>query len=335
MKVRHTELLIHLGGILLFLSIPVLASHEPTLTLSPGISRDFMGYLLAVGYFYLNYFIFIPRLFFKRKYFLFVGSALIFFALITAIPPLFIHFPTGQLPPPPPPKQDFPVFFHINHNFLKFSIAVFLSSLLRISKQWRETEKEKLYTEIAWLKAQMNPHFLFNTLNTLYSLSLENAPESSTAILRLSDMMRYMTDESQQDFVSLEKEIEYLDNYVELQKLRFSATGGISWKKEGNSVEYRIAPLILITFIENAFKHGINGEAGVSVSIYIGVREGKLTLTVENKIVKAPASLAEERTGIGITNTQNRLKLIYPDAHELKMEQTDTSFKVFLTLQLL
>ena len=160
-----------------------------------------------------------------------------------------------------------------------FLTALFVFLSLRINKQLKQTEEDKLNTELSYLKAQINPHFLFNTLNSIYSLAItENADQTSSAIVKLSGMMRYVISEANKDFVSLEKEVNYVKDYIEMQKLRLGNTVKIDPSVSGHYFIKKIAPLMLISFIENAFKHGVNAEAHSVILIELNIIDNDLTL---------------------------------------------------------
>lgn len=212
-------------------------------------------------------------------------------------------------------------------------VIVVFSLMLRISGRWQQTEREKMNAELSYLKAQINPHFLFNTLNSIYSLAIQKSDETPTAIVKLSGMMRYVLSESANEFVSLEKEIIYIKNYIDLQKLRFEDAISLEFIIKGDSIGKKIAPLMLIPFIENAFKHGVNAEEESLIKINIHITEETLFLSVFNK--KVTINISEEnKSGLGIENTKNRLQLLYPEKHKLSIFDTENSFLVELSMNL-
>jgi sensor histidine kinase YesM len=222
---------------------------------------------------------------------------------------------------------------HISDNFFLFIIVLFVSMTLKINSQLKRTEKEKTEVQLSYLQSQINPHFLFNTLNSIYSLAIEEkSRNTATAIVKLSGMMRYTTTESGSDLVDLDKEITYISNYIDLQKIRLGNTAKITYQTNGIFTGKKIVPLMLIPFIENAFKYGVNAEEDSDISISIVIKDDDLHLSVmNNKVHRVPD---EFKTGVGIKNTKKRLELLYPTRHRLTIEDMDNTFKVTLYLNL-
>lgn len=221
-----------------------------------------------------------------------------------------------------------------SQTFFLFALSFLLSLMLRINDRLRETEREKIQTELSYLKAQINPHFLFNTLNSIYSLAIEQSVHTPDAIIELSSFLRYITKETQEERVALSKELEYIGHYVALQRLRLVDTVRLTFTTTGNIRGQHIAPLILISFIENAFKYGVNPQEDSVITIEISVQENELHCRVFNKKVHVTQRLQTAGSGIGLTNTKTRLKLLYPDQHRLIISDKPDDFTVdlFLTL---
>jgi LytS/YehU family sensor histidine kinase len=252
-----------------------------------------------------------------------------------------VPFLLFQFHPPPPPDGAGPmprkpeegsILFEFGHNLFRFSVVTFVSLTLMISNRWKRAEKEKLNAELSYLKAQINPHFLFNTLNSIYSLAIQKSDLTPSAVVKLSAMMRYVVSESNRDFVPLDKELSYIRNYVELQQLRFGEAVQLLFFVHGNAGSSKIAPLILIPFVENAFKHGINAEESSCIRISIDIDNNELRLEVFNN--KVFVRREEEKSGLGIENTRGRLHLLYPNRHSLVITDTEESFSVLLTIRL-
>jgi hypothetical protein len=337
MKRKPVIILLHVLGCIGFLAIPVLFSPDlknPELFHVPPFQRDFLSYVLLIGFFYFNYFILIPELYFRKQYVFFFISALACFFFIQ----LICHLIIPQHNPPPPPPGDHPhlqprFLMDYAHNFSQF-IAVFIfSMLLRISTRWKQVEKEKLNAELSYLKAQINPHFLFNTLNSIYSLAILRSDETPNAVVKLSDMMRYITTETQNEFVSLEKELAYVGNFIALQKIRLGNTVEVNYSVAGEMRDKKIAPLLLIPFVENAFKYGVNPEEPSAIIISILIRDKELTLHVINKKVNIDYSKGS-KSGHGIENTKHRLQLCYPGRYKLRIDDTHAEYSVHLNITL-
>ncbi|GAA4275838.1 hypothetical protein GCM10022259_05620 [Aquimarina mytili] len=194
-------------------------------------------------------------------------------------------------------------------------------------------EKEKLEAELNQLRNQVHPHFLFNTLNNLYSLIIQKSSNAEAAVLKLSGLMRYMLYEANVPKVPISKEIEYLKNYVDLEKLRFDDQMDISFNTETDK-EYIISPFLLIPFVENAFKHGSNLQDGSWIVISIFVKKNNLIMKVEN--AKSPNTLQNENSegGIGFSNVKKRLELLYKNKYTLQTEDTGLSYESILKLNL-
>jgi len=210
-------------------------------------------------------------------------------------------------------------------------IMIFLLSLgISSYNRLKQIEREKMKAELSYLKAQINPHFLFNTLNSIYALTVkksENAPESVT---KLSGIMRYVITEAAQEFVALEKEIDYITNYVELEELRITSKVTLQYKVSGILIGKNIAPLIFVPFVENAFKHGVSTKENSTIQIVISIEGNQLNLLVKNTKVNTRTV----STGLGIDNAKMRLQLLYPGKHKLAIQNSDEEFCVSLQIYL-
>ena len=194
----------------------------------------------------------------------------------------------------------------------------------------RKLKDEVVKSELAFLKSQINPHFLYNTLNYVYSLAIPISDKLANAILRLSDLMRYTLNESPDGRVSLVKEVEYLESYIELFKMRFEPNFFVDFNAEG-IVEQKVAALVLIPFVENAFKHGVLNDEKHPVRIKLKVNGKRLSFEVSNKISHAQK---DHSSGVGLVNIHRRLDLIYPDQHELLISNNGNTYKTTLIINL-
>ena len=344
-KKTQTNLL-HLLGALLFLSIPILASPDRTsghlLHVMP-FRRHFISYILLLLFFYANYLYFIPKLYFKQQRLFFFLAIIACYIIIASLPGILLghedmprHMPmqAHPLPDMQNPGITFPVMMFLRGgSIFQFLLVFFLSFLMRVNQRLNTIQSEKLKTEVSYLKAQINPHFLFNTLNSLYALTLERSDAAPEAVLKLSSMMRYVVTESSRDIVPLENEISYIKNYVSLQQLRMDDSTPFSFIITGNPAGKSISPMLLIPFIENAFKHGLNPEEDSFISISIDIGQSELEMTVKNNKVTVSIPI-EEKSEQGIDNTRQRLEYLYPQKHKLAIFDTAGSFEVKLTLSL-
>lgn len=353
MKSRTGKILLHILGCLCFLAVPVIFSPDFDLTFRfvevGAFRRDLLSYILLIGVFYTNYYYFIPKFFHSKKYFLFSLIAVLCFCVVAALPTLVSGKPPmfrAEMPPPPQqgpppmerkgegPRRVGPPFIHsVERNFLRFAIVMSVALILHISARLKRTERDKLDAELSYLKAQINPHFLFNTLNSIYSLAITRSEKTPEAVVKLSEMMRYVTTEAHNDKVLLQKEIDYVHNYVDLQQIRLGQTVKINFTVTGEPGNKKIAPLVMIPFVENAFKYGVNPEEESEIIITITITHGRLTLFIRNKIVTVDYS-DEYRSGHGIDNVSQRLKLGYPGKHKLNFGKFDKDYLVNLEIDL-
>jgi hypothetical protein len=214
-----------------------------------------------------------------------------------------------------------------------FVAVVLLKNLFRQQETLLKTQREKLGAELQLLKAQVHPHFLFNTLNNLYALTRRQAPEAPDVVLRLSNLLSYVLYECNAPEVRLTQETDFLRNYVTLEKLRYGDRLEVSLNFTGDIPGQRIAPLLLIPFLENAFKHGTSEQLDQSwISLNLSVEGEMLTFQLLNS--RDPEAQADPVGGIGLQNVRKRLELLYPDRHELRTQAEADSFLVTLRLTL-
>jgi two-component system LytT family sensor kinase len=208
--------------------------------------------------------------------------------------------------------------------------AFFLKSIkdLVIGEQLK---KEKIATELAYLKSQINPHFLFNTMNNLYGLSLSEPERTPDVILKVSAMMRYMLYESNEELVLLATEVEYLHSYIELEKIRYEGQTFVHFTFEGNINDELIPPILLISFVENIFKHGDIQNPRSAVEISLKVEDRRLTFKQKNKIaIRGKDTMG----GLGLKNVERRLALLYPGKHSVNVRNTNGMYECELILNL-
>ncbi|MEL7122731.1 MAG: histidine kinase [Bacteroidota bacterium] len=198
-----------------------------------------------------------------------------------------------------------------------------------------ELKREKLESELKFLKSQINPHVLFNNLNNIYSYSLEEPKKVPPMILKLSNIMRYMLYECDEIQVPLSKDLDYLSNYIELQKIQMEGRGEVRFRILGDPKGYRIAPLLLIAFVENCFKHSMHTLIdNINIEITVRVIDGVLDFFAENNF-STEGEVEDKLGGIGLDNVSKRLELLYPNDYILKYDQSDNEFRVNLRLNLL
>lgn len=194
-------------------------------------------------------------------------------------------------------------------------------------------QQENLKTELVFLRSQVSPHFMFNTLNSIVSLARKRSDKLEPALLELSNLMHYMLYESDEEKVCLRKEIEYIQSYIDLQTLRFGDQVRITFRTNNPSGEVDIEPMLLIPLIENAFKHGIGLIDDPEITIDLEVHNGQLSLTVLNKFNRGHET-KDKTSGIGLTNLERRLKLLYPNKHAISAVKNDNYFNASLKIYL-
>ncbi|HMJ71458.1 MAG TPA: histidine kinase [Cyclobacteriaceae bacterium] len=294
---------------------------------------------------YMNYFIFLPRFLEKRK----IGRYLLEFAIpFIILCTIRVHWQRFLVDGYTHQEHYFYSNIYIVQMVSTSLFVVVFVGMLRFAKDWfeleakkKEMENEKLTAELSFLKEQINPHFLFNTLNNLYYLAYTKSDNTTEVIAKLSQMMRYMIYESNYQQVELSKEIEYMQNYVSLERLRLNDQIPIDFKVDGNPSGIKIAPLILITFLENAFKHGANSSnKNAWVNLSIKVNGKSCVYTVENSkgvsTIKVNGVHSElgTKSGIGLQNVKRRLELTYPEKYELDVKDLSDRYYVQLKLVL-
>ncbi|MEC7755560.1 MAG: histidine kinase [Bacteroidota bacterium] len=326
---------------ILFFGI-VYGSFEEKYTLQILIqSTDALVQLPAV---YLTLYVLMPVYLFRQRYARFFGWLIVLiltFSMLAWIGYLLVQQPLFW----PEDTYRSPI---INiGKILKFTTkiypVVFLAVVIKWFKYWYLEQKknqqlveDKLEAELKFLKAQIHPHFLFNTLNNLYALTLKRSKDAPEVVLKLSELLDYMLYECNADKIPLSKEVRLLQGYIELEKIRYGERLNVSFNMTKENGEKMIAPLVILPFVENAFKHGASEELEDSwISIDIASKDKSLTLKVENS--KSNHTDSEDhfsyKEGIGLKNVKRRLEILYPEQHELNIHESSDSFLVVLKLK--
>ena len=296
-----------------------------------------------IAFFYTNTEVLIPRLLARRRwlwYSLIIIAALLLFI---QLPRLFEDAIKAALPPDikeriAKRKRGGGGFSIFNGYTAVFFLVFTISTSMKVIQQWlnadkkrREIETDKLSTELSFLRTQINPHFLFNTLNNIYSLAVVKSDATPIAVLKLSSIMRYVLSETKNDWVPLDNEIRFIQDYIELQKMRLTDKVSISFTITGNTGNKTIAPLLLIPFVENAFKYGISTKEESAISIRLNVDDQQIGFVVNNNIVATEIERTD-KNGIGLANVKRRLELLYPSDHTLQIGKHDNVYSVKLVL---
>ena len=289
---------------------------------------------------YLNSLVLVPRFLRLEKYRFYVISSLLLllnFGLLKGYLSLLVY--TYVIP-----SRHIPTLLYLTFvNTMELLMILVFFTGVQLGLHWLELRKlrkaqelEQLKSEVQYLKAQINPHFLFNTLNNLYALALTKSDKAPTMVLKLAEMMEYMVYHSNEELVPLQKELDYLQHYIELEKLRSQKPENISFEVSGNYEARRIAPLLLLPFIENGFKHGIHALGSeAKLNIQILIEANTLQLQMKNTMNQfVPERNNSGSGGFGLDNVCKRLKYLYAGQHELEIAESDGFYLVNLSLPL-
>ncbi|MCW3463913.1 sensor histidine kinase [Chitinophaga nivalis] len=334
-RLKVTTLIKHFNGWLICLSIPLvfMVGHAGWPRLRMILSSPFF-LLFFLSYFFLYYlhtYYLFPQLYLKKhwtKYFSVMASLLALFYYLQPFDLLFVYV----LAPPGMQRQGFDI-VSIFLWILTIALSVAIESTHRwhLTEQWAlRAEAGKASAELAFLKAQINPHFLFNTLNNIYSLAVTKKENTAECLLKLSNILRYITDEVHQEMVPLQLEVSCIQDFIDLQQIRLGDNMQVHFNIHGNISHCNIIPLILMTFVENAFKYGTSNREQGTICISLNVTDHQLKFYCRNTCfhMKRP----DNSSGIGIANSRHRLELLYPDKHVLNIDVTQEHYTVDLTL---
>ena len=337
-RARTFTIILHVAAWLLFFSFPIIFINQRHNFIDSFSGNNAWVYIkfcvLYMIIFYFNAYYLFPKLYFNKKYLLYSLSIITLLVLVFMIKPFdqliqVIRKPSGL-------GRGY--FFDINSLFI-FFIVIYVGISLRTIKEWQLAEKrvilaeaEKANAELSFLKAQVNPHFLYNTLNNIYTLCITGNEKAAESILRLSHIMRYLTDEAEADFVSLQGELDCIDDFIALQRIRLGKKVTLVYEVTGNTQGYLISPLILMTFIENVFKYGLSNHIETNIIIRIRIAANQISFYAQNTIFKN--GNLNERKGLGISNTRQRLEHLYSGKHKLEIDDKNKRFTVSLLLEI-
>ena len=335
--------MLHTAAWILLFSLPFLLrrsdGNEKPQTSKEEVSALFVAinYVLSnfiwIGFFYLNAYLILPRFIYKNKYWQYIISITICFIIILFLQGFVYH--NFRNP------RHFSVSNHILFNlfiflfFLASSIAFrLISDKSKADRLAKEKENENLKTELSLLRSQASPHFMFNVLNNMVALARKQSDQLEPSLIKLSSLMRYMIYEADEEKVALEKETEYLQSYIDLQKQRFGKN--VSFNVSLNQVDnnYEIEPMLLIPFVENAIKHGTGFFENAQIDIELKAKNNILQFLVRNKYNEATEEIKDKTSGIGLANVKRRLNLLYNKNHSLLINRNEEWFTVSLQLNL-
>ena len=332
------KLIIHALVWSLLLLLPYIVSSPSshyTIGAIPGTLFSAMVFV-HMGVFYTNALYLYPRFFNRRFWWLYALLAIVLILLS-----LWLKFFMT--------KHWFPAVLERKRESYGFivasSIDVFGISLaycrilqrIRNEREQKERQAAQLATELKFLRSQISPHFLFNVLTNLVSLARKRSDQLESSLIMLADLMRYMLYDTQGKKVPLHTEIRHLNSYVELQKLRFGTDVQVESRIDAElpGEQYTIEPMLLIPFVENAFKHGVGARELPRIDMRLSVREGWMHFEVRNTFDETFTAGREENTGLGLNNVRTRLDLLYPKDHTLIVRKEDNWFHIVLTLKLI
>jgi two-component system, LytTR family, sensor kinase len=292
-----------------------------------------VGLLIPVSIFYFNWYVLISKYLARNKIFLYLVTVLATLFAVALIQAPIDYYIFRKYNPGMASLYN-------TERMIQYVVSglvvVFISSALKVTGNYirnerlnKELETQKLTAELAYLKSQVNPHFLFNTLNNIYSLAYKQSPDTPDAIMKLSLLMRYMLYESNDTLVNLEKEVDHIHNFIDLQKLRLREKSGIRFTIEGDLTGKQIAPMLLMTLVENAFKHGLISKNEIGITLNLKVEKERLIFSTINN---TSTHKKKEFGGIGLENLKRRLNLLYENRHKLTFNEKEGTFYATLKL---
>lgn len=317
------------------------ALFEDDMKYKPALSSLTLTAIVDIAAAYFTVYYLLPKFLFKRRYWEFAIIFLMSAALAIIIQRAMMYYITY---PYFYPEYQHKVksFWTINPFYSFFNIYTVVGAFasIKLLKYWyknqqtkAELENKNKTSELALLRNQLNPHFLFNTLNNIDSLIMTNPQKASDAIIKLSDIMRFMLYDTSTDVVPLEKEINYLKSYISLQQMRLRNSKFVDVSIEGNCMGKTIAPMLFIPFVENAFKHGQKNVKAPGISVRLECREDSINFEVINKLDGSSMEINKDNSsGIGLTNTKRRLELLYPNKHKLDIKKENGDYISRLTI---
>ncbi len=303
--------------------------------------------------FYLGYLWLVPRFFLQDRQILYLvillGLILSTHFITNVIEELFLFDPiqdakfqeamkkiSGKDENFRPPMKAFSFFNHFISSVLLSGFAMGLGVMEKLKqneKRQKELEKEKLHSELAFLKSQVSPHFFFNTLNNIYSLIGIDGPTAQDSVLKLSKLMRYLLYESEHGETLMSHEIDFMNNYIDLMKLRLSSRVELQLEFPKDFPDFSMPPLLFIPFIENAFKHGVSSRDRSFIHIRMKIVGDQILFYSENSVGNSSRPDDLQHSGIGLENVRKRLHLLYPEKHKLTINQNEQKFRVELSIQ--
>jgi len=337
---KWVVVLLHILVWTVIFSIPFLirTSYDANNAHKPTQDNGFLNFYIAsrwlwIGFFYLNAFFLFPRLATKKQIWLYILSQV---AVLFVLSVLSWQLFNLLVKPGPYDIAGFFVFNTFTYLFILAASIAYRMILDKIQsdKLMQEKENSNLKTELAFLRSQVSPHFMFNVLNNMVALARKHSDQLEPSLIKLSSLMRYMLYETDEDRVQLHKETEYLQSYIDLQQQRFGKNITINVSIHEVEGPYYIEPMLLIPFVENAFKHGTGMIENAQIDIELRVKNDVLYFYVRNKYNTETEEEKDKTSGIGLTNVKRRLSLLYGKNHTLLINNNDGWFTISLQLNL-
>ncbi len=332
---KYQIIVLHLAFWAFVLALPYLLSPSqippaPNVKFEKGFTvTEFFAFFafINIPFFYINSEILIPKVFQKKGIWAYLLTAMGLIVLIFSFNYLitYLFFKNQYVPRTGP---TFQLLF-----FLAISTAYrLISDNLKSQQEKKEQETEKLKSELSFLRSQISPHFIFNVLNSIVSLSRRKPERVEPVVVKLSDLMRYMLYESDDAKVSIERESQYLRAYIELQQLRFGDDIQINFQDNHLDESQSIEPMLLIPFVENAFKHGVGMIQNPTIDIELSTENNRLIFEVKNKVNRQFKEVKDSASGIGLANVKRRLELLYPESHQLIIKDEADFYLIHLVI---
>lgn len=334
---KRNVIWLHIVFWIVYLLFPILYYGRFNVVSKQRLLLEMSHVLLNAVVFYTNYCIFLPTLFQKKKYGLYILSCLVLIEAFTGLRylieetlfPIWFGFRNYH--------GNYTIRFYIYDNIYFGGMALLPSYIIwsivnhiNLEKDKKDLQQEKELAELQFLKTQINPHFLFNTLNNIYALVYHQSEKALPAIMQLSELMRYVArDSNAQDKVLLTQELAYIESFIELESLRIKPKAMVEYSVEGDPHNVKIAPLLLVPFVENGFKHGVLDDVRNPFHIRIIISSSQIHLYTSNQKSKKQKT---DISGIGLRNLRRRLDLLYPNKHELTIQNGEYDYICNLTI---
>jgi sensor histidine kinase YesM len=330
----------HAAAWILFFSLPYLLRPQYVSTTPPANTErpsfdmlKLVNLFLWIGIFYFNAYVIVPHFIHRKKHRLFFLTHIGLLVAYIVITGLFFNLLIGP--------QYFSLRPHILFNLFAYLFIFACSTAyqlvrdrIKADKLANEKENENLKTELSLLRSQVSPHFMFNVLNNMVALARKQSDQLEPSLIKLSSLMRYMLYETDEEKVPLEKEIDYLQSYIDLQQQRFGKNVNVKVCLKTVDDHYEIEPMLLIPFVENAFKHGTGLIKDATIDIELKAEKNMLNFSVRNKYNEESREIKDKSSGIGLSNVKRRLNLLYGKNHGLLITRTDDWFVVSLQIYL-